>query len=190
MARVRQELSRFLTTRLESEKEIKKSGDYRAYSGATVEKLVDLSFELVGKEFPDLNIECLIGTKNPISISDGKYTIKESVDRHIYINGKLVCAVECKSYLDKCFLQRADSDFSLMKSGKEFKSVVLALEDNIDDNSKAFFLNRKNVENIFILYTGKRRSNVLLSDTFKERKSNKLLDAWVEYVYGICERMS
>lgn len=188
---IRKELLCFLKTRLEGEKEIKSSGDYRAYSGNTVEKLVDLLFECLKEYYPSLNIECLVGKKSPISIKEGKYHIDESVDRHIFINGRLVLAIECKTYLDKCFLQRADSDFSLMKSAnKGFKGVVLALEDNIDENSKNFFMARKNINETFILYTGKRKSNVLLADTYKERESKELIDRFVSYAINICEKGS
>lgn len=186
---IRKELMNFLRIRLEGEKEIENSGDYRAYSGNTVEKLVDLLFEKLKELYPSLNIECLVGRKSPISIQSGKYHIEESVDRHIFINGKLVLAVECKTYLDKCFLQRADSDFSLMKSGKKgWKGIVLALEDNIDENSKNFFMSRKNVDETFILYTGKRKSNVLLADTYKERENEKLIDEFVSYAINLCEK--
>lgn len=186
---IRKELMNFLRIRLEGEKEIENSGDYRAYSGNTVEKLVDLLFEKLKELYPSLNIECLVGRKSPISIQNGKYHIEESVDRHIFINGKLVLAVECKTYLDKCFLQRADSDFSLMKSGKKgWKGIVLALEDNIDENSKNFFMSRKNVDETFILYTGKRKSNVLLADTYKERENEKLIDEFVSYAINLCEK--
>lgn len=186
---IRKELMNFLRIRLEGEKEIENSGDYRAYSGNTVEKLVDLLFDKLKELYPSLNIECLVGRKSPISIQSGKYHIEESVDRHIFINGKLVLAVECKTYLDKCFLQRADSDFSLMKSGKKgWKGIVLALEDNIDENSKNFFMSRKNVDETFILYTGKRKSNVLLADTYKERENEKLIDEFVSYAINLCEK--
>lgn len=186
---IRKELMNFLRIRLEGEKEIENSGDYRAYSGNTVEKLVDLLFEKLKELYPSLNIECLVGRKSPISIQSGKYHIEESVDRHIFINGKLVLAVECKTYLDKCFLQRADSDFSLMKSGKKgWKGIVLALEDNIDENSKNFFMSRKNVDETFILYTGKRKSNVLLADTYKERENKDLIDKFVSYAINLCEK--
>lgn len=186
---IRKELMNFLRIRLEGEKEIENSGDYRAYSGNTVEKLVDLLFEKLKELYPSLNIECLVGRKSPISIQSGKYHIEESVDRHIFINCKLVLAVECKTYLDKCFLQRADSDFSLMKSGKKgWKGIVLALEDNIDENSKNFFMSRKNVDETFILYTGKRKSNVLLADTYKERENEKLIDEFVSYAINLCEK--
>ena len=74
-------------------------------------------------------------------------------------NGKLVAAIECKTYLDKCYMQRADSDFNIMKmSNNAFKAIIVSLEDSVKSDSFNFFMNRGNIDKVFILADGKRNS--------------------------------
>lgn len=66
---------------------------------------------------------------------DGESFTEESVDKHIYINGKLELIIECKTYLDKCYLQRACDDFRLIKKGIDYpiEAWVISLENGISD---------------------------------------------------------
>lgn len=182
-------LYQFLEERFEEQKIIEtkpnSGGLLREFSGKTVEIFVDKTVELLNEKY-QINLISKVGSENPFTICDlNGNKIKESVDRHIYLNNKLLSCVECKTYLDKCYLQRADSDFSLMKEGNEnFSSCVLSLENSIDENSKEFLLNRKNVDKLFILFNGKRSSakDKRIYKTYKERKNTKALEDWVHYI--------
>ena len=149
----------FILNRLSLIQRIKDSGKIRASSGRVVEELIDYSWELFAVKYNNYCFESKIGHQDGMNIFDNKgYSIKESVDRHCYINNKIFCCFECKTYLDKCYLQRADSDFSLMKQKGDFHKILISLENSINENILAFFLNRNNIDEIFFLSTGKRNS--------------------------------
>ena len=49
------------------------------------------------------------------------------------------CVLHCKTYLDKCYMQRADSDFNIMKmSNNAFKAIIVSLEDSVKSDSFNF----------------------------------------------------
>ena len=96
-------------------------------------------------------------------MSNGKvYSQKHQVDRHLYVNNKLVAVVECKAYLDACYYVRACSDFKRMKKlHPNVKSYVFALENSISDESVVFtdadYDN--SCDGVFYMCTGKRSSS-------------------------------
>ena len=56
-------------------------------------------------------------------------------------------------------MQRADSDFNIMKmSNNAFKAIIVSLEDSVKSDSFNFFMNRGNIDKVFILADGKRNS--------------------------------
>lgn len=135
-------------------------GKIRDISGKITETLTEIIWNELAKKHPDIKAEIFVGSEKPYRIedNDGNY-IEESVDRHCYINDKLVLAIECKTYLDKCYMQRADGDFNLMKSySKDFDGIIISIENSIADNSYRFFMNRKNIDKVYYLATGKRNS--------------------------------
>lgn len=157
----------YVVKRLDEELEMSKScsgGALRYFSGETVENLIHIIWnELAEADINKINsikIKDLKGDKVPLTVcdSDGN-SINESVDRHCFINGKLVAAIECKTYIDKCYMQRADSDFNIMKmSNNAFKAIIVSLEDSVKSDSFNFFMNRGNIDKVFILADGKRNS--------------------------------
>lgn len=137
-----------------------KGGQMRQKSGDITETLIEMIWNNLAENYPNLNAYIYTGTDKPYRIEDydGNY-IEESVDKHCYINNELVLAIECKSYLDKCYMQRADGDFNLLKSyNKNFDGIIVSIENGIADNSYNFFLNRKNIDKVYYLATGKRNS--------------------------------
>ena len=92
----------YVVKRLDEELEMSKScsgGALRYFSGETVENLIHIIWnELAEADIYKINsikIEDLKGDKVPLAVrdSDGN-SINESVDRHCFINGKLVAAIE------------------------------------------------------------------------------------------------
>lgn len=146
----------FLFEQLNEAKTLK-GGPLRTKMGAIVEDFVDQAWARLCEKYPDVPAEIKVGNKSPITIYK---TFKESVDRHCYINGKLVLAIECKTYLDKCYLQRADSDFSLMKSSASFFSCILSLQNSVNEDTFKYFLSRGNIDGVFFFSNKKRDSKV------------------------------
>lgn len=133
-------------------------GTQRTLMGELVENFVDFIWEKIQDKYNDSSSKITVGSTKPIKVvSPSGYSIAESVDRHIYINRKIVAAIECKTYLDKCYLQRADSDFALLKTNENFASIILSLQNACSENSFNFFLDRGNIDKIFILSNVKKK---------------------------------
>lgn len=140
----------------------KQAGKLRAGSGATVEGMIDLIWSHLTNKYPDVNARITTGRATPVIIidEDGE-EISESVDRHCFIDNEMVLAIECKTYLDKCYMQRASDDFKLMKTQlPNLQGVIVSLEDSIAANSFDFIMNKGYVNKNFFLATGKRNSAV------------------------------
>lgn len=147
-------------------------GALRQEMGDMVEKLTDEIWNSLCEKYPYVNAEIRRGPDDPIQIvDDDGNSITESVDRHCYINGKLVLAIECKTYLDKCFMQRADSDFHLMKTSNDFEAIIVAFENAAAENAFDFFMNRKNINNVYFLADSRRNSNRHISRNREHVKS-------------------
>lgn len=156
---------KFVLARLEEQRDLEdvpdSSGMLRTFSGDTVELMTRLIWTELAEKY-DRNAIVIKGDYAPVKITDEDgNTIEESVDQHCYIDGKFVLAVECKTYLDKCYMQRADSDFSLMRenTNESFATAIFSLEDNIKDTSYNFFMKRGNIDKTFFFSDGKRSSN-------------------------------
>lgn len=134
-------------------------GPLRQEMGDMVETFTDEIWNFLCEKYPHVNAEIRKGPTDPIKIvdKDGN-SITESVDRHCYINNKLVLAIECKTYLDKCFMQRADSDFHLMKTSNNFEAIIVAFENAAAENAFNFFMNQKNINNVYFLADSRRNS--------------------------------
>jgi len=147
-------------------------GKIRDISGKITETLVEMIWNFLAENHPEVNAEIFVGSEKPYKvINPNGHFIEESVDRHCYINGKLVLAIECKTYLDKCYMQRADSDFDLMKSyDNNFKGIIVSIENSIADNSYNFFMDRGKIDNVYYLATGKRNSSKLKKICYHEER--------------------
>lgn len=151
-------------------------GPLRTVMGDMVEVFTDEIWNFLCEKYPQVRAEIKRGPTDPIKITDkDNNSITESVDRHCYINDKLVLAIECKTYLDKCFMQRADSDFHLMKTSNDFEAIVVAFENATADNAFNFFMNQGNINNVYFLADSRRNSSRHISrnrDNIKENLVN------------------
>lgn len=147
---------KFILERFETQRNMsQEGGKLRDFSKETVEKLINLIYNEFGKYYNLNSFTLETGKDSPIVLTEG---IEESVDKHLYKNNKLICGIECKTYLDKCYMQRADSDFNLMKTDLAFDGWIVSLENGIADNSYNFFLKRNNINKVYYLASGKRNS--------------------------------
>lgn len=81
------------------------------------------------------------------------------VDRHIYVNHQLKMFVECKTYLDACFLKRAVEDFKmLLRVHPQAKCVIITGQDACSTQSMNFYKDELDFE-VFILNVDKKRSS-------------------------------
>lgn len=140
-------------------------GENRKYSGETVESCIDVIIDMFSELYPTLNIE-LRGDSDKIKVfgKDGIAFIEESVDKHIYVNGSLELIIECKTYLDKCYLQRAADDFRLIRKGVDhpIQAWIVSLENALSDIAYNFFMFQEDdiyVNECFFLSDGKRATN-------------------------------
>lgn len=116
-------------------------------------------------------------------------TLDFSVDKHCYsVNGKLKLILECKAYLDRCYLLRADHDMemiktSLGKKNRDVKFAILALETAVSENALKFYLGRDNIDDVFFLLGGKRVSSKPIWKTeYRKQINEQLLSKVVSYV--------
>ena len=161
-------------------------GPLRKRMGEIVEELVELIWNNLSEKYPHVNAKICTGSESPIQIVDSLgNAIEESVDRHCYINNQLVLAVECKTYLDKCYLQRADSDFNLMKISNHFQGIIVSLQDGIGKAAYNFFMNRGNVDKVYYLADGKRNSS---RDKHISRNVDKIRKDYLAALIGDMEQ--
>ena len=178
----------YLLTRFEGATHLS-AGKLRAWNGATVENLVDIIFSACKDKYLNNELTITVGSKSPIILIDeNNNSIAESVDRHIYKNGDIICVIECKTYLDKCYMQRADSDFHYMKKymPNSTDRIIVSLENSIADSSYNFFLNQDNITKVFYLASGKRNSSANKRIYYHpERLQFNLIEAFVSYIENL-----
>lgn len=177
----------FLRNRLKYQNESDMTGgEHRAYSGKTTETFVDEVIEMFKTKYPNLNIEVKNDTdKIKIIGRDGVTFTEESVDRHIYINGKLELIIECKTYLDKCYLQRATDDCRLIRRGinHPIQAWVISLENGISDMAYNFFMFQDDeiyVNECFFLSDGKRCSSRPIYRNYETRLNREKIENLIQ----------
>ncbi len=171
----------FIDNSVAKSKQENSGGKIRANNAKLVESLAELIWK----------------TETQGSVRKESYTISNpqgdkldfSVDKHCYsINGELKLVLECKTYLDRCFLSRADHDMNMIKSslaknnrGVEFS--ILALENACAESALEFYKGWDNIDDIFFLLDGRRTSNKPIWDKDYRKPINiQSLDRFIDYV--------
>lgn len=166
-------------------------GANRKYSGETVESCIDVILDMFRELYPSLDIE-VRGDSDKIKVlgKNGVAFTEESVDRHIYINGNLELIIECKTYLDKCYLQRAADDFRLIRRGVEnpIEGWIVSLENAVSDMAYNFFMFQDEdiyIDECFFLSDGKRTSN---KPIYKNRNYETRLN--IDKIHALIEKFN
>ena len=163
-------------------------GENRKYSGETVETCINLIVDMFRELYPMLNIE-VRGASDKIKVfgKNGVAFTEESVDKHIYINGNLELIIECKTYLDKCYLQRAVDDCRLIRKGvgHPIQAWIVSLENAISDMAYNFFMFQDDdiyVNECFFLSDGKRASSrpIYKNDNYQTRLNIDKIQVLIE----------
>ena len=121
------------------------------------------------------------------SKSKNGYILKFQVDRHLYDN-ELKGLCECKAYLDRCFMERASSDFGRIKSGikRKPKTFILSLEDAVGKNAFNYYMDEGNIDKVFYLCDGKRnpKKPIWKKEHYKPI-NRKRLEEFVKFIKSI-----
>ena len=115
------------------------------------------------------------------SVSKGGYSLKFQVDRHLYgKNGSMEKIGECKAYLDRCFMERASSDFGRILNGVDSKptTFIIALEDAVGDTAYNYYMDEGNIHKVFYLCDVKRRQKkqIWIQEFYKPISESKLIE--------------
>jgi hypothetical protein len=152
-------------------------GKVRQINGDLVErifsKVVDLTFQL-----NNLSVK-VTGKKQDsekITSKNGGF-INVSVDVHAR-SEKINFFSECKTYLDKCYLDRASSDLKHFKKGSKNICLIVSLENAVAKNAETYFLDEGYVDKIFYLVDGKRNSSkpIWKKEHYKPLNKSRVLD--------------
>lgn len=147
-------------------------GRTRGDRGHFLEKFVEELWQDIGK----IKNQKHQSDKQKHVIKSKKGTVITSIglDRNLKAEGDTKAMVECKSYLDACYLKRANQDaFMLRRQNYLQPMVVVALEQSCSDDSSVFWMEEGNLEHVFILVDGKRDSTKPLYKNFKPLNYDK-----------------
>jgi hypothetical protein len=151
---------------------------------STMKDSVELLLDMIWKE--ELGGE---SKRNDFIESKSKngHVLKFQVDRHLYLD-ELKGLGECKSYLDRCFMERASSDFGRIKVGvvEKPKTFILALEDAIGDSAYNYYMDEGNIDSVFYLCDGKRnpKKPIWKPEFYKPINKSKL-KSFIEFIKQI-----
>jgi hypothetical protein len=95
-------------------------------------------------------------------IDDDSY-FEAQVDKHVEIEDFLRIICEAKTYLDKTYVERASSDFNIIRKynergDKKIFSYIISLQDCIKKETLSFFMKDGHIDNVFILMDLKRQA--------------------------------
>ncbi len=171
-------------------------GRIRQSMGDLGEELSALAWMEIAKIYSDIEkpVKPKKGEKDQIKcVNKNGNIFYAHVDKHCYISGKFVLAIEAKSYLDSCYYYRASNDFRLLKIyyDKKLVCIVVYVEDAAKEESKYFIEDEKWVDRTFILTDGKRSSaKPIWKREFKKKLNLKKVKNFIEFLDGIfCEML-
>jgi hypothetical protein len=104
------------------------------------------------------------GEKKVMCKIDNDAYFEAQVDKHVEIENKLRIICECKTYLDKTYVERASSDFNIIRKyntigDNKIFSYIISLQDCVKKETLTFFMRDGHIDNVFILMNLKRSGN-------------------------------
>lgn len=160
---------------------IDSGGMIRSARGELVETLVERIWQDIDKNNTTTN------KKHTCTSKSGLYTIEKALDRNLYKNGKLVAMVECKAYLDSCYLERAIFDSIELKNNNfNVPMAIVSLENGLSDSSYKYFMEKNVIDKVFFLVPGKRQSTKpLYKQKFFKDLDEKSVNDLVSWMLGL-----
>jgi hypothetical protein len=125
-------------------------------------------------------------------IDDDAY-FEAQVDKHVEIENNLRIICEAKTYLDKTYVERASSDFNIIRKynetgDKKIFSYIISLQDCIKKETLSFFMRDGNIDKVFILMDLKRSGiKPIWNPNFRK---NINLDKLYDCIYHITNNLS
>ena len=125
-----------------------------------------------------------------IASRSGKYFIKKQVDLHCYLRGELVLIIECKTYLDNSMLDRAISNFQLIRKHRKITTdkvlpcAIFTGQKCINDETFMWQKEEEPFDEFVVNSTPNRNSKLPLHETLDPLDVNKLTQ-FADYVYNI-----
>jgi hypothetical protein len=116
----------------------------------------------------------------------GKYKIDNvQVDWHVYKNNKLMFIVECKTYLDICYLKRTVEDFETIRKSKgDIPSIIFTGQKAIGKNAWGFYNEEYEFQTFVVNQTKQRNPNKPVYKTC-DRLDVEELKKFAEYISKI-----
>lgn len=156
-------------------------GFVRSTMGSLVENMLDMIWaDAIGGP----------SKKNDYVISKSKSGIKLKfqVDRHLYTpDNSLVALGECKAYMDRCFMERASSDFSRITRNLSHKptTFILALEQAAGKDAFQYYMDEGHIDHVFFLCDGIRSPQRPIWDSqFYKPINKKLLSSFIDFIHS------
>jgi hypothetical protein len=124
-------------------------------------------------------------------INDSSY-FEAQVDKHVEIGNSLRIICEAKTYLDKTYVERASSDFNIIRKyntfgDKKVFSYIISLQDCVKKETLSFFMMDGNIDNVFILMDHKRSGKKPIWDPKFSKTIN--LDKLYNCIYTITKNL-
>lgn len=169
-------------------------GQQRKIRGEFVENLVGQVIEKICNYIGLQNYAVKYREKLMLKSVNG-YTKSHGVDVHVYIHDEFALAIECKSYLDACYYDRACVDLHLIKQycGSHVKTMIVSLENSIEENTKLFYddLFNEPVDNVCLLSSYTRSSKIPFWQRYSSTQENtQYINAFLETLYSIISASS
>ena len=161
-------------------------GGVRAFSGKHIETLTKRIMKWCLNNHGITNFEIIKGDvrgKGIMIYNDGG-SVSIGVDWHLFIDNELVLTVECKSYLDKCYLQRAESEFrSIKEHSKNVKTLIVSGELGVGESTLGYFMALGTVDKSLYLCDGKRSSmKPVWKEEFFKHINRDSLESVIDYI--------
>lgn len=145
--------------------ESKEGGKRRKIMGDLGEEISHKIFEYCLNILEIKNSKVYKGVEKKVMCKiDSDAYFEAQVDKHIEIQNNLSIICECKTYLDKTYVERASSDFNIIRKyntigDKKIFSYIISLQDCVKKETLAFFMRDGHIDNVFILMNLKRSGN-------------------------------
>jgi hypothetical protein len=133
------------------------------------------------------------GEKKIMCKIDNTAYFEAQVDKHVEIENNLRIICEAKTYLDKTYVERASSDFNIIKKynksgNKKIFSYIISLQDCVKKETLSFFMKDGHIDNVFILMDLKRSGTKPIWNPNFRKSIN--LDKLYECIYTIKNNLS
>ena len=124
--------------------------------GAVGRLYENLCYNIIKEVDPSLTI--LKNDYLTLHSKSGQFKLdKIQVDWHVYRGSELLLIVECKTYLDLCYLKRAIDDFETIRKIKgNVPAIVFSGQDGVSDDAWGFYRDEYEFEPFFVNVTKKR----------------------------------